>query len=102
MLAVVVALAIAPPSAAEIQTLEVDRILIPLTDYTLDGRPYVEFSPTVETQRVACTKIDAKRYDCTWETRTRDFLEPDFGPWDPRREQLIRRYHRWRFAGGAE
>jgi hypothetical protein len=85
----------AAPRAADIEAVETTRILAPVTEYTRDGRAYVEFAPTIETRAAACTPSEGGAWLCTFETRVRDFFESEFGPWQPRRERLAWRKGCW-------
>jgi hypothetical protein len=87
---------VAAPTGADIQAVEETRVLEPLTDYTQDGRAYVEFAPTVETRDVTCTPVSAEMYECSFETRVKDALSPEFGAWAPRRARLTWRDDCWR------
>ena len=71
-------------------------MLQPLTDYTRDGRAYVEFAPKVETRNVACTAISAEVYECIFEARVKDAFAQEFGAWTARREQMTWRDGCWR------
>lgn len=82
-----------------VQTVETSRVLDPLVSVTRDGRRYVEFAPSVETRNVVCTPVaGARAFDCTFESRERDFLQIDVTEWAPRRERLIYRNRCWQFA----
>ena len=97
MLLLAVLLAIfAAPTAADVQTAEEARILEPLTDYTRNGRAYVEFAPTVETRNVVCRLISTTTYECLFDARVKDALAQQFGTWTARREQLTWRDGCWR------
>ncbi|HEX7948364.1 MAG TPA: hypothetical protein VF495_27105 [Phenylobacterium sp.] len=79
-----------PPTAAEVQTLEMARVLDPLISSSREGRGYVEFAPTVETRDVACERTaDGPTFKCVYEARVRRFFAQDFGPWQLR-EEIIR------------
>jgi len=84
------------PTAADVQTAEEARIIEPLTDYTRDGRAYVEFAPTVETRKVVCRPISNLTYECLFDARVKDALTQQFGTWTARREQLTWRDGCWR------
>jgi hypothetical protein len=88
-------LALAVPSASDVQAMEVSRVLEPFVDYDRKGRRFVEFAPDVETRAVICVKAAENMADCTYETRIRDFVEPEFGPWETRRERLVRKRKCW-------
>jgi hypothetical protein len=85
-----------PPTAADVQAVEEARILEPLTDYSRDGRAYVERAPSIETRADSCAPIAANTFECTYETRLKDFLDPEFGPWEPRRERVEWRDGCWK------
>lgn len=87
---------VAAPTAADVQAVEETRVLDPITDYTRDGRAYVEFAPTVETRNVTCTPVSAEMYECSFETRVKDALSLEFGAWAPRRAKLTWRDDCWR------
>jgi hypothetical protein len=86
------------PGARDIQAVETGRILAPQTDYTRDGRAYVEFAPTVETRGAVCTRVQGGAFECSFESRVRGFFDGEFGPWQKRREILVRRRGYWRLA----
>ena len=77
------------PTAADVQTAEKAWVLKPITDYTRDGRAYVEFAPTVETRNAACTLVSSGVFECTFESRVKDALAQDLGHWTSRRTRLI-------------
>ena len=83
------------PTAADVQAMEVSRVLEPLIDHSRAGRAYVEFAPTVETRNVSCVLLADKAADCTFETRVREFLAQDFGPWEVRTERFEWHQGRW-------
>lgn len=97
MLALLVLFAhLAPPTAADVQATEERRVLEPLTDYTPDGRAYVEFAPTVETRNAACTPVSTAAFECSFEARVRDAFAQEFGEWTPRRTRLVWQGDCWR------
>src|SRR5262245_24443298 len=86
----------ASPTAADVQAVEVTRVLEPLTDYARDGRGYVERAPSIETRAATCAPISVNRFECTYEARLKDFFAQSFGPWEPRRERIEWRDGRWK------
>ena len=85
-----------PPTAADVQATEERRVLEPLTDYTPDGRAYVEFAPTVETRNAACTPVSSAAFECRFETRVKDAFAQEFGEWTIRRTRLVWQADSWR------
>jgi hypothetical protein len=83
-------LAIAAPSAADVQRAEEARVLEPLIDWnaTVDGTGFVEFAPTVETRKAVCAATQTGAFHCSYEARRKDGLASDFGPWEARQELL--------------
>ena len=71
---------------------------------TKDPRRFVaEFAPTIETRNVQCAPVGTSpAFECTFESRSRDFFAEDFAPWAVRKETLCRsRKGRWHFGGAA-
>ena len=78
----------AAPTEADIQTFERSRILAPYTTELPDGRRHIGlFAPTVETSAVSCT-AQGEVYACTYRSRFREMLGPDFSEWETRTERL--------------
>lgn len=94
-------LAVAAPTAAQVQIIELDRVSAPLTSYAKDGRAYVEFAPDVETRNVACTLEKQSIFKCNYEARTRPAFEREFGPWERRQARLVWRRNCWIRLGGV-
>ena len=91
-------LAITAPSSADIQALEVTRVIGPYVDTARDGRLYAEFAPSVETRNVRCQPAAATNYDCRYEVRTKDFFDNAFGSWEPVTARLQWKDGRWRIV----
>jgi hypothetical protein len=85
----------AAPTTADLQAFEERRILAPLTDYTVDGRAFVEFAPSVETQNVTCVLVSKRIYDCRYDSRIKPSLANDFEPWQTRNERIMKRRKAW-------
>jgi hypothetical protein len=83
-------LAIAAPSAADVQRAEEARALEPLIDWnaTVDGTGFIEFAPTIETRKAVCAVTQTSAFQCSYEARNKDGLASEFGAWDARRELL--------------
>ena len=100
---VTVAASVVAPSSADVEAAERDRVLTPYVDHTIDGQAYVEFAPTVETRNVECAQKSGHGFECSFETRLKDFFDNDFGPWTARRV-LLRWDHKfkcWKIVGDA-
>ncbi|WP_428685248.1 hypothetical protein [Sphingopyxis sp.] len=89
-------LAIIAPSAADIQALEVTRVIGPYVETTRDGRFHAEFAPSVETRGTVCEATGDDAYDCRYETRTKAFFDNEFGAWEAIVVQLQWKEGRWR------
>jgi hypothetical protein len=96
MLGPLVLLAIIAPSAADIQALEVTRVIGPYAETTRDGRFHAEFAPSVETRGTLCEAIGDDEYDCRYETRTKAFFDNEFGAWEAIGVRLQWKEGRWR------
>jgi len=83
------------PNAPDVRLAEEARVLEPLAQYDANGRRFVEFAPVVEVRAVSCVAIAQDAADCTYESRVRDFFDPDFGPWVPRQTRLVLRKKCW-------
>jgi hypothetical protein len=91
-------LATIAPNAADIQATEEARIIQPLIQWMPSGKGIVEWAPDVETRNVSCTPAKRDIYDCTYESRVREPLENDFGPWSARHEWVGKRRNLWRIV----
>jgi len=95
MLLIFAVAATALPSPSEVQAFEETRVVAPFVSYDRKGRAFAEFAPTVETRAATCVATPPNGAECTWETRVRDFFGSEFGPWETRRERLVRERGCW-------
>lgn len=98
MPALFILIAIAAPSSADIQALEVTRVTGPYVDAARDRRPYAEFAPSVETRDVHCEATAAANFDCRYDVRTKEFFDNAFGSWEPVTVRLQWKDGRWRIV----
>ena len=89
MLSVVLLLALAPPTPADVHASEEARVLAPLTNHTQQGWAYLEFAPTVEIRKVKCASVTTNSYECTYEARLKDYFRCEFSSWTARRARLL-------------
>lgn len=95
MFLLVAVAAIAVPTPSDVQAFEESRVLEPFVSYDRKGRAFAEFPPVVETRAVTCTSGAEGDADCSYEARVRDAFASDFGPWETRRERLVRKKRCW-------
>lgn len=91
-------LAVATPSASDVEAAELRRTLAPYMSYTQDGRAYAEFAPTVETKSVSCARVSKTTFDCQYETRKKGYFDAEFAPWETKRERIVRKNRCWQIA----